>query len=148
MADVNFNNALHKILNRTIDLTTATVRGILLTSAGVTALQNKDLISRADITGEISSATNYTAGATGIMISNAGASTTISLDQANDRAEVTFAAAVIANTTISANGIVYFVSRGGAASADELLTLNDFGGTIASTAADFNLALHIMRLQN
>lgn len=148
MADVNYNSGLLGIVNQSIDLNAVTVRGILLTSAGVTAMQDKALASRANITGEITSATNYTAGSTGILISTAGGGLTISKDDVNDRVEVEFDPAVIANTTISANGIIYFVSRGGASSADELLTLNDFGSTITSTTADFTLALHIMRLQN
>lgn len=148
MADVNYNNGIFRILDRTINLTTATIRGILLTSAGVTAMQDKDLVSRADITGEISSATNYTAGSTGILISNAGAGTTIAKDDVNDRVNVTFAAATIAGTTITARGIIYFVAAGGAASGDLLLSLNDFDSDIISSNADYNLATHVMRFQN
>jgi hypothetical protein len=125
-----------------------TIRGILLTGAGVTTMQNKDLQTRADISGEITSATNYTAGGTGILVSNAGAGTTIAKDDANDRVNITLAGATIAGTSITAGGIIYFVSRGGASSADELLSLNDFGGNVTSTNADYLLQTHIMRIQN
>jgi hypothetical protein len=148
MADVNYNSGLLGIVNQSIDLNAVTVRAILLTEAGVTAMQDKALASRDDITGEIGSATNYTAGGTGILISTAGGGLDITKDDVNDRVEVTFDPATIAGTTITAYGIIYFVSRGGAASADELLSLNDFGGAITSTAAAFNLAAHVMRLQN
>lgn len=148
MADVNYNSGVLGIANQSIDLNALTVRGLLLTGAGVTTMQDKALATRANLSGEIDSATNYTSGSTGILISTAGAGVTFSKDDVNDRVEIELDAAVITGTTISANGILYFVSRGGAAGSDELLTLNDFGATITSSAADFNLALHIMRFQN
>ncbi len=49
-----------------------------------------------------------------------------------DAADIT-----LSNATISATGGVTYKSRGGAASADELIAYHDFGGTITSTNSDF-----------
>jgi hypothetical protein len=43
---------------------------------------------------------------------------------------------------------VYYKRRGGAATADELIMVNDFGSDVSSTAATFTLNASTLRIQN
>jgi hypothetical protein len=51
-------------------------------------------------------------------------------------------------STITARGAVYYDSRGGAASSDELVAYIDFGGDIVSVAGSFSLQPSTVRIQN
>jgi hypothetical protein len=53
-----------------------------------------------------------------------------------------------ASSTITARGCVYYKSRGGASSADEIVAYNDFGGDVSTTGGTFSIAASTITLQN
>lgn len=95
---------------------------------------------RSDITDEVSG-TGYSAG-------GAAATVSVANDTGNHRTNVTLGGASWATATITARGAVYYKSRGGLASADELVAYIDFGGDISSTAGTFTLDASTLRAQN
>jgi hypothetical protein len=142
MPSLLYNSFLRDIGNGSIDLDTDTFKVMLTTS---TYTENKDThTKRSDITNEITG-TGYTAGGATL------ASVTWTVDNTNDR--VTFDAADSSWTTatITARKAVIYKSRGGAASADELVAVFDFASDFTSTAGTFTLqwnAAGILRLNN
>ena len=121
-----------------IDFDTDTFKVLLTTGAYA---ENKDTHTRlSDITGEVTGA-GYTAG-------GGAAAFTVTKDTVNDRIEISLGAASWANATITARKAVYYKSRGGAASADEIVAVIDFGADITSTAGTFSLGASTIRLQN
>lgn len=111
----------------------------LLTS---TATPNKDTwTKRSDVTNEVSG-TGYTAGGASVTV------TVPAVDTTNDRQDITWGQASWASSTITARYAVYYKSRGGAASADELCFVNDFGADVSSTANTFTLNASTTRIQN
>ena len=137
MADFNFNSFMRDLVLGNINLGTDTVKVMLLT-----ALPDKDAdLKRSDLPTE-ASGSGYTAG--GVTISVTVAAT----DTVNDDVEVTLGAAAWDPASISAVAAVYYKSRGGAASADELIFCRDFGGTVTSTAAEFSIGASTLKLQN
>lgn len=128
MADVIFNSFKRDVSNGSIDLDTDAIKMMLLTNA---AAPNIDTwTKRSDVTNEIAG-TGYTAGGAAL------ANKTVTADNANDRAifdadDVSWAAA-----TITARFAVLYKSRGGAATADELICSFDFGADKTSTGAQF-----------
>lgn len=88
---------------------------------------------RNDVTNEITG-TGYTAGGVAVTV------TVGSIDTTNDRTPVTISnlAPGWTSSTLSAvGGWLYKVI--GSSATDELVTFVDFGGTITSTASDFNV---------
>lgn len=86
-------------------------------------VENKDTHQkRSDVTAEISGG-GYTAG--GVQVTP-----TITKDTATDRQVLTFPAGVVPGTGVSGAKEVVYKRRGGAASADELVYCNDFGGSV------------------
>lgn len=92
---------------------------------------------RSDVTAEVSGG-NYTAG---------GAAITASISSAVDgRTDIQLSGATWPTSTITARGAVYYDSRGGAASADELVAYIDFGSDISSITGLFTLQLSTVRI--
>lgn len=87
---------------------------------------------RSDVTGEIIGI-GYTAGGQAVTA-------TVSKNTGAGTVTANFAATSWAGSTISADGCVYYKRRGGASSADELVGYDDFGGTVSSVGAAFNVA--------
>lgn len=139
MASLVFNSAVRDIMTGAIDLDTDTFKVMLVTS---TYTPNKDThTKRSDVTNEVSG-TGYTAGGT------ACTATVAAVDTTNDRVVLTLASVNWPSSTITARGAVYYKSRGGASSADELLYYDDFGADITSTGATFTLAASTITFQN
>jgi hypothetical protein len=128
---------LHAALKGDIDFDTVTVKVMLVTSSYT---ENPDHDFRDDITNEVVG-TNYTAGGETATCSVSA------IDTANNRVEVSLGGASWATSTITAAGAQYYVSRGGASSADELIAFNDFGGDVTSTAGTFTLNASTLRIQ-
>jgi hypothetical protein len=87
---------------------------------------------RSDITGEVLG-TGYTAGGaalTGVTVTNVLSA---------DRTKFTSANVSWTNATVTARGAVIYKSRGGAASADELVCYLDFGANFSTTASTFTV---------
>lgn len=138
MASLIYNSALYDALTGAIDFDTDSFKVMLVTSS---YSPNKDThTKRSDVTNEVSG-TGYSAG-------GAAATASVNNDTANDRQDVTLGAVNWTTATITAAAAVYYKSRGGAASADELVAYIDFGGNITSTAGTFALTASTLRLQN
>jgi hypothetical protein len=138
MASLIYNSFLEDLARGAIDMDTDTFKVMLVTSAYT---ENKDThTKRSDITNEVTG-TGYTAGGNTSAI-------TVTKDTANDRLDITLGAVSWPSSTITARKAVYYKSRGGASSADELVAVNDFGSDVTSTGATFSLALSTVRFQN
>jgi hypothetical protein len=139
MASLIYNNALFDQLKGGIDFDTDTFKCMLVTSSYA---PNKDTDNRRDdVTNEVVG-TGYTAGGTAATV------TVNAIDTVNDRVEVTLGAVSWPTSTITARGAVYYKSRGGAASADELVAYIDFGADIVSSGGTFSLSASTVRFQN
>lgn len=139
MVSLVYHNAISRAITGTIDFDTDTFRIMLVTA---TYSPNKDTHDfRDDVTNEVSG-TGYTAG--GVVVT-----ATPSIDTTNDRVEVTFGSVNWPSSTITARAGVIYKSRGGAASADELVAYVDFGGDVTSTNGTFTVTFTSpLRFQN
>lgn len=138
MASLIFTSFLEDLARGAIDMDTDTFK-VLLTTSSYT--ENKDThTKRSDVTNEVTG-TGYTAGGVTCTV-------TVTKDTANDRLDITLGAVSWPSSTITARKAVYYKSRGGAASADEIVAVNDFGSDVVSTGATFSLAPSTVRFQN
>ncbi len=143
MASLIFNRALELWARGNIDFDTDTFKVMLVTSAypaagDATAKDTHDF--RDDVTNEVTG-TGYTAGGNTATVS-------VTLDTANDRVDITLGGTTWPSSTITARKAVYYKSRGGAASADELIAINDFGSDVTTSAGTFTLNASTLRIQN
>lgn len=138
MASLLFNRMLELWARGNIDFDTDTFRVMLTTSAYTEDKDAHDF--RNDVTNEVSG-TGYTAGGN-------IATVTVTLDTANDRLDITLGGTTWPTSTITARKAVYYKARGGAASADELIAVNDFGSDVISVAGTFTLNASTMRITN
>jgi hypothetical protein len=137
MASLIYNSAIDDMARGAIDWDTDSFKVMLVTS---TYSPDKDThLKRSAVTNEVTG-TGYTAG---------GVTTacTVTKDTANDKVTIVFAAASWASSTITARGAVYYKSRGGLSSADELVAYNDFGSNITTSNGTFSLAASTLTLQ-
>lgn len=138
MASLIYNSCIDDMARGAIDFDTDSFKVMLVTSAYT---PNKDTHDkRDDVTNEVSG-TGYTAG-------GAASVCTVTKDTGNDKVTLSFAAVSWATATITARGAVYYKSRGGASSADELVAYVDFGGDVNSIGATFSLGSSTITLQN
>jgi hypothetical protein len=138
MPSLIYNSFFEDLARGAIDLDTDTV-WVMLTTSGYS--ENKDThLKRSDVTNEVSG-TGYTAGGQSVTV-------TVTKDTVNDRLDVSLGSASWASSTITARKAVYYKRRGGAATADELIMVNDFGSDVSSTAATFTLNASTLRIQN
>lgn len=137
MASFVFNSALKKIVEQDIDLTAVTVKCMLVNGYS----PDKDTHDfRDDVTDE-ASGDGYTSGGATVDV-------TITPDNATDSLEIEFDAAQWNPSSVEATGAVYYVARGGASSADELLAYNDFGGALESVNAPFGVGASTITFDN
>lgn len=138
MSSLVFNRSLELWARGQIDFDTDTFK-VMLTTSGYA--ENKDTHDfRDDVTNEVVGA-GYTAGGN-------VASVTVALDTANDRLDITLGGTTWPSSTITARKAVYYKARGGAASADELVAVNDFGADVVSSAGTFTLNASTLRVSN
>ena len=138
MASLIFNSAIDDMARNNIDFDTNTFKAMLVTSSYTANKDTHD--KRDDVTNE-ASGTGYTAG-------GATSTVTVTKDTANDKVTIQFGAVSWATSTITARGCVYYKSRGGASSADELVAYNDFGSDVSSSGGTFSVAASTITLQN
>lgn len=139
MASLIFNSALDDNARGNIDFDSDTFKCLLVTS-GYTP--DKDAhTKRSDITNEVAATGGYTTGGVAATVS-------VTKDTANDRIDVSLGGISIPSATITARGAVYYKSRGGLASADELVAFIDFGIDAISTNGTWALTASILRFQN
>jgi hypothetical protein len=138
MASLIYNSFVDDMARGAIDLDTDTFKVLLVSSA---YSPNKDTdLKRSAVTNEVSG-TGYTAG--GVT-----SACTVTKDTANDRVTLSFAAVNWASSTITARAAVIYKSRGGLASADELVCYVDFGADVSSSSATFSLGSSTITLAN
>lgn len=138
MASIIYTSFLDDLAHGNIDLDTVPVKAMLVASSYT---ESKDThTKRSDVTGEVSG-TGYTAG-------GATSAVTIAKDTATDRVVITLGAVSWPSATFAARKAVYYVSRGGASSADELIACDDFGSDVTASAVTFNLAATTITVQN
>ncbi len=138
MASLIFNRALEQWAKGTIDFDTDTFKVMLTTSS---YSENKDTHDyRDDVTNEVTG-TGYTAGGN-------TATVTVTLDTANDRIDISLGGTTWTTSTITARKAVYYKSRGGASSADEIIVVNDFGSDVITSGGTFTLNASTLRIQN
>ena len=138
MASLIYNRGLELWARGSIDFDTDTFRVMLTTSAYTEDKDAHDF--RNDVTNEVSG-TGYTAGGNTVTV-------TVTLDTVNDRVDISLGGTTWPTSTITARKAVYYKSRGGASSADELVAVNDFGSDVVSTGGTFTLNASTLRIQN
>lgn len=138
MASLIFNRGLELWARGGIDFDTDTFKVMLTTSAYTEDKDAHDFLN--DVTNEVVG-TGYTAG-------GATATVTVAIDTVNDRINMTLGAASWTTSTITARKAVYYKSRGGASTADELIAVVDFGADVISTGGTFDLTASTYRIQN
>ena len=138
MASLIYNSCLDDTVKGSIDFDTDTFKMILVTSSYTAA---KTHAKRSDVTNEVSG-TGYTTGGN-------AAAVTCTKDNTNNREDITFAITSWTTATITARAGVIYKSRGGLASADELVAYVDFGADVTSTAGTFSVTISSpLRFQN
>lgn len=138
MPSLIYNRALELWARGSIDFDTDTFRVMLTTSAYTEDKDAHDF--RNDVTNEVTGA-GYTAGGNVATVS-------VTLDTVNDRIDISLGGTTWPSSTITARKAVYYKARGGAASADELVAVNDFGSDVVTTSGTFTLNASTLRLQN
>jgi hypothetical protein len=138
MASLIYNSCIDDTARGNIDFDTDTFKAMLVTSSYT---PNKDSHDRRDDVTNEASGTGYTAG-------GATSTVTVTKDNANDKVTIQFGAVSWASSTVTARGCVYYKSRGGASSADELVAYNDFGSDVSSSGGTFSVAASTITLQN
>ena len=135
MASFAFNNLLPDAFKgQILDSDTFYV---MLTTAAFAADQDAHT-KRSDVTNEVAG-TGYTAGGQAIV-------PTFTKDTTNNRLTIAFPAVTWPASTITARRAVYYKRRGGAASADELIAVDDFGADVTTGSGTFSLAATTMQL--
>lgn len=137
MASLIYNSANYDEAVGALDYDTNTFKAMLVTSS-YTPDQDAHL-KRSDITNEVSG-TGYTAGGVTSAV-------TVTKDTTNNKTTIQFAAVSWPSSTISARGCVYYRSRGGASTADELVAYNDFGSTVTSNNSTFTVGASVITKQ-
>ena len=138
MASLIYNSVFNDLANNAIDFTVGTYKAMLTTSAYT---PTKSHAKRSDVTNEVTG-TGYTAGG------NTATVTVAAIDNTNNREDVTLGGTTWTTSTITARYAVYYKSNGGAASADQLVAVVDFGADVASSAGTFTLTASTLRFQN
>lgn len=139
MTSLIYNRALELWARGSIDFDTDTFKVLLTTS---TYTENKDTHDfRDDVTNEVAAGGGYTSGGNTVTVS-------VTLDTANDRVDISLGGTTWPASTITARKAVYYKSRGGAASADELIAVNDFGSDVITSSGTLTLNASTLRIQN
>jgi hypothetical protein len=127
MADIIYNSFKQDVVTGIIDLDTDSFKVMLLTSTYTPSAAHA---KRSDLTNEVTG-TGYTAGGAAlasVTVTRSGGTVTF------DAADTTWATA-----TLTARYAVIYKSRGGLATADELVCLMDFVTDKSSSAGNFTI---------
>lgn len=138
MASLIYNSFYDDVARGNINPAVDSFKVMLVTSAYT---EDKDAhLKRSAITNEVTG-TNYTAGGTAVTV-------TVTKDTANDRIDIGLGSVTWATSTITARKAVYYKSRGGLATADELVAVVDFGSDYVSSNGNFTIGAGTIRIQN
>ena len=130
MASLIYNSCIDDTARGNIDFGSNTFKAMLVTSSYTPDKDSHDKLD--DVTNE-ATGTGYTAGGETSTV-------TVTKDNTNDKVTIQFGAVSWSSSTITARGCVYYKSRGGASSADELVGYADFGSDVSSTGGTFSVA--------
>jgi hypothetical protein len=133
-----YGNGLLKVMQGSIDIDTDTFKILLTTNAYTPNQDTHDF--RDDVTNEVSG-TGYTAG--GATLSGVS----VTYDAASNEIRITWTDPTWPTSTITARTAVIYKSRGGAASADELLAYCTEAADISSSGATFTVDLPAVTLR-
>lgn len=125
-----YGNGLLNVLNGNIDLNTDTFK-IMLTTSTYTPNQDTDDF-RSDVTNEVGNSGTYASGGGAVTVST-------SYDSATNEVRVNLTDVSFTSATITARTAVLYKSRGGAATADELVGYCTESGDVSSTAGTFTI---------
>lgn len=128
MASFGYDNLLDDAFKGNLP-STATYYVMLVTSAYTP--NQATHTKRSDVTNEVTG-TGYTAGGQAIV-------PTYTNDTTNHRLQIVFPQVTWPSSTITARRAVYYRSRGGASTADELVAQDDFVSDVTTTAGTFTL---------
>lgn len=138
MASLVYTSCLDDLAKNNIKFSTDTFKMMLVTSAYT---PSKNHTKRSDVTNEVTG-TGYTAGGN-------TAAASLTLDTTNNREDINFTITSWTSATITARAGVIYKSRGGLASADELVGYVDFLSDISSTNGTFAVTITSpLRFQN
>ena len=127
-----YGNGLLKLAQGSIDLDTDTFKIMLTTS---TYVPNQDThVFRSDVTNEVVG-TGYTAGGATLT------GVSVTYDAASNQMRVSWTDPTWPTSTITARTAVIYKSRGGAATADELLAYVTNDADVSSSGATFTVDL-------
>lgn len=139
MATFAFNSHFENLSLGRLEVGTSVVKALITSSSYVPSKRNHS--TRANITNEVSG-TGYTAG--GVVVT-----ATLSQDLATDRTTLTLGAISIPNTTVSGmRNVLYYVSNGGAASADYLIMVSDFGSDYSTSNQTISIGSSTVSITN
>lgn len=138
MASFLYDNFMYDVFKSNINVDADTFKVMLATSAYT---PNRAHTKRSDITNEVTG-TGYTAGG------NAATFTIVAADTTNHRDDVTLGGTTWPSSTITARYAIYYKSRGGLASADELVGINDFGSDVSTSTGTLTLNSSTARVTN
>lgn len=125
MADVIFNSFKRDIMNGSIDLDSDTIKVALVTSAYVPDQDNHT--KKGDVSNEITG-TGYTSGGKALS------GKTVTADNTDNEGVFDALDTAWLSASFTARAAVLYKSRGGVASADELIAYIDFGSNKTSTS--------------
>lgn len=129
MASLIYDSFSDDVSKGNIVGSTDTFKAMLVTS---TYTPNKGThAKRSDVTNEVTG-TGYSSGGTAVT-------NTVASDTTNHKETWTFSNPSWASSTITAHAAVIYKSRGGLASADNLVCYVDFGADVSSTAGTFSV---------
>lgn len=139
MATMIFDSCIDDTVRGAIDWDADTFKALIVTN---TYTPNQGThTKRSDVTNEVTG-TGYTAGGVAVTA-------TVTKDTTNHRVDITFSDPSWATATITGRGLVIYKSRGGVATADELVCAIDNGSDVTSTAGTWSFDINApLRFQN
>lgn len=139
MASLIFDSFFYDLATGAIDVDTDSFKAMIVTS---TYAPNKGThAKRSSVTNE-AAGTGYTAGGTAVTL-------TPTNDTTNHRLDITFSDPSWASASITGRALVIYKSRGGLASADELVCYIDNGSDVTSTNGTWSFDINSpLRIQN
>lgn len=128
-----YGQGLQKVIQGLIDLDTDTFKVMITTS---TYVPNQDThVFRSDVTNEVAASGTYAAG--GLTLGAA----TVTYDAATNEVRITWADVSATSATITGRVLVIYKSRGGVATADELVAYGVEAADVVSTNGTFTVDL-------
>jgi hypothetical protein len=138
MASIVFDSMFDKWARGAIDFDTDTFNWMLTTESYVE--DRAAHVFRSSVTNEVVGV-GYVAG-------GKAAAVTVNLDTVNHRLDIVIGEVTWPASSISASKAVAYKARGGAAAADELIMVNDFGAPVSTTSGNLTVSASTVRVQN